>query len=217
MSDYNYAAAFVAFTRSVPVEDIAQTFAIPITSLKNKIRTEGWARLANDYMPVATIAPRAERDIERVQANREKNLTIAAQLQDDLIAMVEALRKGELKFKKVLATGGIVEMQPTIKDRLDLAQYAKTVSEMAYRALGDAAPSGREGGDAALPPGANIINIILPAQIAAPRPERVYAGQHEALVIDLPPEVKVEEDGALSRAGSSGTSAHCSTATGCAD
>ena len=187
MSDYNYAAAFVAFTRNVPVEDIAQTFAIPATSLKNKIRTEGWAVLANDYLPLATVAPRAERDLERVQANREKNLTIAAQLQDDLIEMVEALRKGELKLKKVLATGGIVEMQPTIKDRLDLAQYAKTVSEMTYRAHGDAAPSGREGGDTALPLGANIINIILPAQVAQPRPERVYVGQTEALTIELTP------------------------------
>ena len=187
MSDYNYAAAFVAFTRNVPVEDIAQTFAIPATSLKNKIRTEGWSKLASDYLPVANMAPRAERDLERLQANREKNLTIAAQLQDDLIEMVEALRKGELKFKKVLATGGIVEMQPTIKDRLDLAQSAKTGSEMAYRALGDAAPSGREGGDTALPLGANIINIILPAQVAQPRPERVYVGQTEALTIELTP------------------------------
>ena len=202
MSDYNYAAAFVAFTRNVPVEDVAQTFAIPLTSLKNKIRTEGWAALANDYLPLATVAPRAERDLERVQANREKNLAIAAHLQDDLIAMVEALRKGELKFKKVLATGGIVEMTPTIKDRLDLAQYAKTVSEMAYRALGDAAPSGREGGDSPLPPGANIINIILPAQVAQPRPERVYVGHAEAITIELQPVEKADECAALSTKGS---------------
>lgn len=214
MSDYNYAAAFVAFTRNITVEDIAQTFAIPLTTLKNKVRTEGWARLATDYMPKeAVLAPRAERDIERVQANREKNLTIATQLQDDLLAMVEALRKGELKFKKVLATGGIVEMQPTIKDRLDLAQYAKTVSEMAYRALGDAAPSGREGGDGALPPGANIINIILPAPVAHPRPERVQVAQHESLVIDIQPIEQVKEVGALSCAGSVGAHATGWTST----
>lgn len=183
--EYNWAAAFIAFTRNNPPEDIAQTFAIPLSTLKNKIRTEGWARLASDYLPAVVVPDRAERDLSRIQANRESNLKVVEDLQADLVTIVGKLKAGTLKFKKALSNGLIVEMEPTLKDRADLANYAKGIFEAGYRALGDVV-AGRGEGEGALPAGAVIVNVNLPGPVAQPRLGRTYEVEAEAVTVESP-------------------------------
>lgn len=111
--------------------------------------------------------------MDKIHANRQRNLAIALELQADLAELVTKLRDGTLTFSKATSTGLVVEMEPNLKDRVDLAAYAQRVADLGYRALGDAAAGGGEGGGV-LPVGAASITIVLPAQVAAPRPDRSY-------------------------------------------
>src|SRR5437762_2198044 len=94
----NWAAAFLEFSRGSPPEEISIALAIPLKLLKAKIHGESWRRLAAEVAlpaPVATV--KAERDIAKIEANRAKNYEIALKLQENLIEIVDKLRKGELR------------------------------------------------------------------------------------------------------------------------
>lgn len=57
---YNWTAAFVAFTNNHPLEEISESFGIPLTMLKNKSGSERWAAL-RDELPLGTHEPGAVR------------------------------------------------------------------------------------------------------------------------------------------------------------
>jgi uncharacterized protein (DUF1800 family) len=188
---YNRAAAFLAFARGTTIDDISQALAIPLDTLKGWIRNEGWPKLAGDLLPAtvtasapatvgATPAAKAERDLAKIQANRARNLEIAQKFQDDLLRLVQKLQDGTLKVEKVLSTGLKVEHALGLRERVDLATYAKNVAEMSYRALGDVQASREPKG---LPTQAATVNIILPAQVAAPRSDRVQVIETEAIPV----------------------------------
>lgn len=170
---YNYAAALVAYIKGTDVETIARTFLIPAETLRNKIRTEAWARLANGLTPSLGVsdvpAAEAERGMARIRENREKNLAVAQRLQEDLAKQVEALMAGTLEGRKVLANGRVVTYPAGVAERVALVNYAKNVAELSYRALGDVLTA-RE--TEATPAGAQTIVINMPAQVANPRVER---------------------------------------------
>lgn len=178
MRDYNYAAAFIAFSKGSSPEEISLALAIPLDTLKNKIRIESWRRLATDLALPALPVARAERDMEKIAENRAKNLAIAQRLQEDLLDVVTQLRAGTLTFERMTAKGEMVRLEPTLRDRRDLAAYAKDVAEISYRALGDVVAV-REGGEATA--GAGQITIILPSPVAAPREKRAYDVDAEVL------------------------------------
>ena len=172
---YNWSTALVAFLRGSPLEDISLTFAIPLDALKTKAKRDGWKRLiADNPAALAPLPPSrgdvAEEKLAKLEANRAKNLEIALKLQKDLLAIVDNLVDGTLTIAKTTSLGTIVQVKPSVKDRVDLANYAKTVAETSYRALGDAPASAAEGSSCGN--GQAVINIILPAQIAAPRAGR---------------------------------------------
>ena len=174
MEGYNWSTALVAFLRGSALEDISLTFAIPLDALKTKAKRDGWNRLFADNSAALMPLPPARGDVAeeklaKIEANRAKNLAIAQKLQDDLAKLVDDLLAGNLTIEKTTSLGTIVSVKPSIKDRVDIANYAKTVAEASYRALGDAPAATGEGAGGG---GQPVINIILPAQIAAPRAGR---------------------------------------------
>ena len=119
-----------------------------------------------------TSSPEAELAITRVLANREKNLVIACKLQADVLEQVELLQNGTLTVSRQTSTGTVIQMPAGIKERAELASYAKEVAELSYRALGDAAPSRAEGNSSSSNGAHTPITIILPQVIALPRSAR---------------------------------------------
>ena len=120
----------------------------------------------------------AERDLERIQENREKNLRIAQALQEDLLKQVELLRDGQLKIERIAGKNAVrMQVEPTPRDRADLANYAKSVADLSYRALGDMLVAREAEG---LPQQAASVTIILAAQIAAPRLDSSQANASKA-------------------------------------
>jgi hypothetical protein len=173
---HNWAAAFLEFVNGNSIEEISETLDIPYQRLFRRARGERWASLVNKLTVAApeTDSPEAELAITRVLANREKNLVIACKLQADVLEQVELLQNGTLTVSRQTSTGTVIKMPAGIKERAELAGYARDVAELSYRALGDAAPSRAEGGsssNSAYTP----ITIILPQVIALPRSARSEA------------------------------------------
>jgi len=169
--NYNYAAAFTEFVRGASLEDISNALAIPFKTLQTHARQNGWRKLAStvaDQMSQPAAPPKVEREIAQIQENRRKNLDLAQRLLEDFGRQIQALSDGTLRVQKVLSNGKVVEVEPGIKDRADLAAYGKVIAEMTYRALGDI-PLARER-EASVPPAqAALVQINLPAAIALPR------------------------------------------------
>ena len=176
---YNFGAALIAYAQGSTLEEVSTAMAIPLQVLRNRARLEGWTRLAGELVPSVAAAPaaRAERDLSRIEANRERNYEIAQRLQEDLARQVDALLAGQLTGRRALRDGTTVEYPAGLAERVQLATYARSVADLTYRALGDQLVA-RE--TEVLPAGAGAVTIILPPQVAAPRPER-------AEVVDLEP------------------------------
>lgn len=169
---YNYAAAFTQYAKGEPVEDISLALAIPLDQLKNKARSEGWARLASEMAVALVPAKRAERDVAKLEANRAKNLEIAQKLQQDLSNVVDKLLNGTLEFTVMTAKGEAVVIKPGIKDRKVLSEYAVNVAAMTYRALGDVEKPTHAHDGPGNAGGPMLIQINLPPPVAAPRQVR---------------------------------------------
>lgn len=129
-----------------------------------------------------------EQQIARVRENREKNLAVAVELRQTLLDVVTKLNAGTLKVCKPFNTKAgptLIEMPPATSDLVNIANFAKTISELSYRALGDAPPSAEKAGSGASPstnaPQAGI-TVILPAVAAVPRTRRKGA---KPVVIDV--------------------------------
>ncbi len=185
---YNRTAAFVEFCKGTPLEQIAHALAIPISNLRIWRRDEDWDSLGNaaTTQALALALPQTGEQQARIQANREKNLVIAGKMQEDLLEVISKLRDGSLKVTKVFANGTSVQLDPTIRDRCDLALYAKNVADVSYRALGDVESSKNpQGGDSA--PSAGQITIFMPAILAAPREK------HAEEAVDIDAEVTVTD------------------------
>ena len=138
---YAYTPAFIAFCGGAPVEEISAEFSIPLESLKAKMRQEGWRGLANRMAGriTADLVPH-DGALAKCEANRAKNYETAVRLRDHLMEVVAALRAGTLRIKKVLHYKGQTieyEAQPGPADWVSISNYAMTIANMSYRALGD--------------------------------------------------------------------------------
>lgn len=193
--------AFVAYCNGMSIDEIAASLSLSVDSLKHKIADERWADLRTK-LPLATmqdngvskpvesaLAPETKARLDLLFANRKKNYEVFARLRDHLAEQVEALASGKAKVLKLFFSaklGMVVEKEvvPGPGDWVNIATYARTVSEGTYRALGDFAAQEKPGQDAAA--GATnapapAITIIIPTAIAEPRQERQSKGQ----VIDV--------------------------------
>lgn len=189
---YNFAAAFVEYCKGTQLEEIALALAIPYTRLKNRSVQEGWGLLV-PQMVVAPVTNTAERGLEKIKENREKNFQIARLLQEDLLETCTKLRAGTLQFEKVFANGTSATVDPNLRDRADLANYAKSVAELSYRALGDVEQSKNAPADPALT-GAQQITIVLPPAVSTPRETRAYDVEAEVVRIEKPRALRKQND-----------------------
>lgn len=180
---YNRTAAFVEYCKGSSLEDIAHALAIPLDTLTTWSHADKWA-LLTPKLPVA-ILPRAgaeaERAMAKIKANRERNMVTAARLQWDLERVVGQLLDGSLRVERVFANGSRVEQAPGIRDRQDLALYAKHVAELSYRALGDVESTRGigEGGGSQV----GQITIVLPGAVASPREKRAQVIEIEGVSV----------------------------------
>lgn len=186
---FNWAAMFTAYANGSKLEDISQLFACPMTVLRRVATTQDWATMSSQLvMPQARDLPDiTESRMRRLEANRAKNFEMADILREKLLKDFQSLRDGTLKVERAVAYKGEVhhtEVEPGPQDMVSLANAAKSVAEMTYRALGDVAAEDRQanngkGGDAA------SITVILPTVVhttSAPREEKPVQQ-----VIDLRP------------------------------
>jgi hypothetical protein len=172
MALYNYAAAFTEFARGTALADISAALAIPFDQLKNKSRLEGWSALASNLQTAIVPVKKTDRDLAKIEANREKNLAIAQKLQQDLSNLVDKLINDELTYDVMTAKGEVVTIKPGIKDRKILSEYALNVATMTYRALGDVEKASAADAPGASQGGPTLIQINLPAPVAAARADR---------------------------------------------
>lgn len=183
---YNYAAAFVEFTKGTSLEEVAMALVIPIDRLRRRCHDENWSALAPRLqVGLVQVDSHAERGLERIKANRERNLEVAQLLQEDLLQTVRALRDDTLRTTKVTAKGDVIELSLGMRERADLANYAKNIAELSYRALGDIEQSKNAVPEGGLV-GAQQITIILPGAVAVPRRERVYDVESTLVSTDQP-------------------------------
>lgn len=187
-SQYNRAAAFIEYCKGTSLDDISFALAIPLEHLQRWSREERWGALVPklEVACVPTEPNNVQRAQERIQANRERNAAIFEGLQADLLDTVHKLRAGKLKTTRVFANGSTAELDPSLRDRCDLALYAKNVAEGSYRALGDVESVKNAPADSGLP-SAGQITIVLPAPVAAPREARAYDVDSEVVPLDTPP------------------------------
>lgn len=199
---YNWPAAFTAFCAGTPLDEIAHVFGIEPATLDSHIRNERWAKL-RDSIPQAMVhaedRPSLELvKLEKMAKNREKNLAVWIELREHLLETVAKLRKGELKIERLFHNRGTIvrdETEPTTGDLVNIANYAKTIADGTYRALGDfqaqdkVAQDNTVSGTAAAAP---AITIILPGVISAPREQRGVT-EVKSEVIDLRPQIEGQQ------------------------
>jgi hypothetical protein len=194
---YNWPAAFVAYARGVPTEEICDVYGIPEARLNTVMREQNWAVMVSK-LPLAP-APLGEVEKTRMEvlvANREKNYKVACALRDDLCEVIENLRStgrlveetvpdgqgGEVVVQRPANTlkrywhfkGMIIEknVEWSMADRVALANYATMVANLTYTALGDKQAAGGAQDRGANDPAPPSITIIMPGAIAAPRSQR---------------------------------------------
>jgi len=204
--NYNWSAAFAAYCRGTDIEEIGEVFGIPKHLVIARSSEERWPALKADLLNECRAVALANAEVpetggapkiglpaklaakqELLQRNRERSYQEACTLRDHLLEVITALRDGTLELEKVFCQKGVIvraKVKPGPGDWLNLASYARTVAELAYRSLGDAPSDGKDpSSTAAAAPGAGPpgITIILPNVIARPRAERCL----EPEVIDL--------------------------------
>lgn len=173
-----HAAAFVEFCKGGTLEEISFGLCVPLSVIQNWHRTEAWTHVSKSALiPVKQTGELAKRDLKAIEDNRSINLRIAQQLQEDLLEIIGKLRAGELRIQKTFANGTTAEVEPGLRERVDLAAYARTVTEMSYRALGDVAEVRHSGNELPDRGAGGQITIVLPAIVAAPRQNRGVVGQ----------------------------------------
>lgn len=181
---HNWSAAFLEYLNGSSFADISSLLCIPLHRITRRARDERWAKLVTKLTPPALDSPGDDREktIERIQQNRERNFASAQKLQADVVEQVDKLREGSLIVKRQTATGQTIELPAGLKERVDLANYARTVAELSYRALGDGLPGH---GTGAITNEHGAITVIIPDVIAAPRDERGFQPNLNQPIVDV--------------------------------
>lgn len=182
----NWVGMFASYCGGATLEEIAQTYAIPYATVNRVATVQGWADIAARVaVPANAPAPLkalTENRIALLEENRKKNYQLADALRDKLVTDFQALRQGKLKVEKVLTARSEVihvEVDPGPQELVALANAAKAVAEMTYRALGDTSAEERTAPAAT---NGQAITVILPTVIHAGAPDHA-----PTRVVDLRP------------------------------
>jgi len=185
-SSVNWSAAFLLYSRGMPLDEIAREFHVELSLLRRRCRSEEWdnlvkmTKVAPDPAPIVpreTVAVALSNAAERVAKNREEAVGVAFDLRS--------------KVREVLAAYKDSFMRP--EDILTLAKAAKLVDETSMIALGDErtmdAARGihaAKGGGAGTP----TMNIFMPGVLIDARNAREMRNAKKAMkeIIDAAPE-----------------------------
>lgn len=197
---YDFTTAKEQFDRGDSLRKIAQDLKIPLRELtryadanlwKPTEQTESLVTTTTQLVPSPVEPENTEDRKAKIAANRARNLALLENLQKDLSTLSEQLASGKLIVSRVTPAGIVVKGEATLKDRVDLINYAEKIQDLTYRALGDveSAKPDTARDKSGQPNGA--ITLILPQIIARPRGERTTVEVHaspsspEKPVIDL--------------------------------
>lgn len=117
MGAYNYAAAFVAFSQGSVLPDISIQLGIPIKTLEQTARQQGWSRLTNK-LKTAMPSTAVEVSLDYLKRNREKSLKETEPLEYEfqkIIEINERLRE-ELKKADLLVAERRAELDAAMVD-----------------------------------------------------------------------------------------------------
>lgn len=211
VSHHNWAAAFTAFVGGATIDEVAAVYDMPVETLKRRSIDEKWSLMRDKILeqskalvvsnagPVSAL--QAQNDLlpaevrarlALIKHNREVQYQRAVKMGEELDDILQKIRAGTYRVGKHISVPKVgpvwVEAAPGPADLVNIATYARTLADLAYRALGDAAADGQERRP---DPGATnspqqAITIILPTAIGAPRGERVLP-PGDGPVIDLRP------------------------------
>lgn len=209
---HNWAAAFTAYVGGSTLEEVAAVFGIPENFVKRRSIDEKWpvmrdkilaqskALVVSEHGPVSQLQAQNDLLPAEVRArlaiikhNREVQYQRAVKMGEELDRILQGIREGTYKVGKHISVPKVgpvwVEAAPGPADLVNIATYARTLADLAYRALGDAAADGQErrAEVSATNSPQQAITIILPTAIGAPRGERLLPSDSQH-VIDLRPE-----------------------------
>lgn len=211
VSHHNWAAAFTAFVGGSTLDEIAAVYDMPLDTLRRRSIDEKWsvmkgkileqskALVVTDSGPMTQLEannqllpPEVRARLALIKHNREVQYQRAVKMGEELDDILQKIRAGTYRVGKHISVPKVgpvwVEAAPGPADLVNIATYARTLADLAYRALGDAAADGQErrAEVSATNSPQSAITIILPAAIGAPRGERVLP-PGEGPVIDLRP------------------------------
>jgi len=165
-SGVNYAAAFLMFSKGVPLKQIAVDFDITYSRLVERAHNEDWETLVKKHAGAIVAAPPkpenvqlaladAEKRMARVIDNREKNHSAAELLREDIVQVIQTYR-AENQF-----------LRPD--DIATLAKALKITAEISMLSLGDEFLAGGGGDKGKGGGGSNMRPIIiqLPSAVSA--------------------------------------------------
>ncbi len=197
--------AFAAFVQGMTLKEISDSTGLVYTAVRDKASPGGddWPS-ARQQLVLARVEHRVglvdkvERQIERIQENRERNLAKALELGEVAAGIIAKLRDGTLRVEKAFNTkAGIViqEMAPSTGDLVNIGTFLRTIADLTYRALGDAPADSKQTAASASASGTSHpagITVILPSVAVHPRPRRQGAKQAvvevQADVVEQPAE-----------------------------
>lgn len=196
----NWAAAFVLFCKGMSLDEIAGQFGCNVNVLQKRHRAEDWGALAAksralvappvEVSDLVLSAEETERKARRIQANREKALSVAEKLRAKIEEALQSIDDradafaGHIReFLKRLESGEIMETESIgyflerveewddarVGNILGLAKSAKLVDETSMVALGDVA---QKGGNLGNPTRGDTYFINLPQAASQPRMKR---------------------------------------------
>lgn len=212
IAQHNWAAAFTAYVGGSTLDEVAAVFGIPPESVKRRSIDEKWpvmrdkilaqskALMVTDSGPMSQLEANNQLLPAEVRArlalirqNREVQYQRAVRMGEELDKILRGIKEGTYKVGKHISVPKVgpvwVEAAPGPADLVNIGTYARTLADLAYRALGDAAADGQErrAEVSATNSPQQAITIILPTAIGAPRGERILP-PGDGPVIDLRPE-----------------------------
>jgi len=138
---HNWPAMFLAYSQGSDLGDIAELFGVPVNVLETVASQQNWAQTSESMKLQTTEGEGVDADrLAKLADNRAQNYALAGDLRSDLARKFFELAKGTLKIEHIVKHKegyDVAETEPQPKDIKALAEAARIMSEIGYRALGD--------------------------------------------------------------------------------
>jgi hypothetical protein len=181
----NWVGMFAGYCAGAALEDLSNTYAVPLPLLEHVARTQDWAGIAARVSVPANYIPTPDQTrLAVIEENRRRNYELASGLRERLVKDVLALQKGDLKIEKAVVHRGTIihtELEPAPQDIVALANAIRATADVTYRALGDVEAKDRTSTGVS-EKDIQSITVILPTVV-----HQIASNHDERPVIDLRP------------------------------